>query len=50
MTISQIKSAAAKQGFEVSRAKASVNGSPAYKIEGQHGLYTKSGLIRFFDI
>jgi len=50
MKISQILEVAAAQGFVVTVARVTVNKKTAYVIEGQHGIYTKSGLIKFLGL
>lgn len=49
-TITTILADAKKQGLVVTKAAAKVNGETAYKVEGQHGLFTKSGLMQLIGI
>lgn len=49
-TIAQVLAEAKKAGFVVTKASAKVNGATAYKVEGQVGVFTKSGLMRLVGI
>jgi len=49
-TIATVLADAKKQGLVVTKAGAKVNGQTAYKVEGQHGLFTKTGLMQLIGI
>ena len=48
-TVAQVLADAKKAGFAVTKVGAKVNGATAYKVEGQNGLFTKTGLMRLID-
>lgn len=50
MTITTILSDAKKQGLVITKAAAKVNGQTVYKVEGQRGLFTKTGLMQLIGI
>lgn len=49
-TIATILADAKKQGLVVAKAAAKVNGQTAYKVEGQNGLFTKTGLMQLIGL
>lgn len=49
-TIKQVLADAKKAGYIVTKASAKVNGGALYKVEGQGGLFTKTGLMRLIGI
>lgn len=49
-TIAIVLADAKKAGYVVSKASATVNGQAAYKVEGQAGLFTKTGLMQLIGI
>jgi len=49
-TIATILADAKKAGYIVTKASATVNGQAAYKVEGQNGLFTKTGLMQLVGV
>ena len=49
-TITVVLTDAKKAGFVVTKSASKVNGATAYKVEGQHGLFTKQGLMQLIGV
>lgn len=49
-TIATVLADAKKQGLVVTKSSAKVNGQTAYKVAGQPGLFTKSGLMELIGV
>jgi hypothetical protein len=43
-TRKEIMATATQKGLVVTKARATVNGQTSYKVHGENGLFTKSGL------
>lgn len=44
-TIKQLLTEAKAHGYEVTKARAKLNGQQAYQVKGHNGLFTKNGLM-----
>ena len=49
-SIKTVLADAKKAGFVVTKAHNKVNGASAYKVAGQHGLFTKTGLMELIGV
>lgn len=49
-TIATVLADAKNAGFTVTKASNTVNGRTAYKVEGQNGVFTKTGLMQLIGV